>query len=76
MLIDGVDVDIDKEEEKLKILFNREFTFGHLFNINDSNLLNTKSPNHQGKTIGKGSTEHQPLHWFNKRDCLDIDTPT
>lgn len=52
-LIDGVDVDIDKEEEKLKILFNREFTFGHLFNINDSNLLNTKSPNHQGKTIGK-----------------------
>lgn len=46
-------VDIDKEEDKLKILFNREFTEGHLFNISGKDLLNTKSPNHQGKKIGK-----------------------
>lgn len=53
-LIDNFNsVDIDKEEDKLKILFNREFTEGHLFDISGKDLLNTKSPNHQGKRIGK-----------------------
>ena len=53
-LIDNYDtVDIDKEEEKLKVLFNREFTLGHLFNKTDREIINRKSPNHQGKVIGK-----------------------
>ena len=47
---------IDKKEYKnyekdLKKLFNREFTSGYLFN--DRDIMNTKSPNHQGIVIGK-----------------------
>lgn len=53
-LIDNSDkVNIDKEEEKLKVLFNREFTSGHLFNKNNREIMNTTSPNHKGKIIGK-----------------------
>lgn len=41
---------ITKEEENnLKILFNREFTSGYLFN---DKVMNTKSSNHQGLEIG------------------------
>ena len=53
-LIDNYDkVDIDQEEEKLKILFNRKFTEGHLFNVSNRDILNTTSSNHMGKRIGK-----------------------
>ncbi len=46
--------DISKQDIKeLKTLFNREFTKGHLFNETNDNLMNTKSPNHIGITIGK-----------------------
>ena len=40
-----------KENEKLKTIFNREFTVGRLFNCDD--IINTKSPNHIGMPIGK-----------------------
>ena len=40
----------DEEQDNLKILFNREFTNGYLFN---DNVMNTKSSNHQGLEIGK-----------------------
>ena len=52
-LIDSCDIDIDSEEEKLKVLFNREFTLGHLFNKNNKEIMNTTSPNHKGRVIGK-----------------------
>lgn len=40
----------NQDLETLKILFNREFTTGTLFN---DNLINPKSPNHLGLKIGK-----------------------
>lgn len=54
-LIDKKEVDLETETKKLKTIFNREFTKGHLFNITDKNIMNTKSPNHQGLVIGKTS---------------------
>ena len=54
-LIDKKEVDLETETKKLKTIFNREFTKGHLFNITDKNIMNTKSPNHQGLVIGKAS---------------------
>ena len=39
------------EIEKLKLLYNREFTKGHLFN--DKNIINDKTSNHIGIPLGK-----------------------
>lgn len=39
------------ELRNLKKLFNREFTMGYLFN--DKDIMNIKSPNHIGVSIGK-----------------------
>ena len=52
-LIDGEDINLDNEIEKLKTIFNREFTKGRLFDTDDLSLMNTKSPNHIGLRIGK-----------------------
>lgn len=48
-IIDGQEYQ-DQDIDTLKILFNREFTTGNLFN---DNLINSKSPNHIGLKIGK-----------------------
>ncbi len=40
----------EKDIETLKILFNREFTLGHLF---EDNISNIATPNHLGLKIGK-----------------------
>ena len=42
-----------KDLEELKTLFNREFTRGYLFNAYGKELMNIKSPNHIGLTIGR-----------------------
>ena len=42
----------ENTEENLKKLFNREFTEGHLFNQKNDKLMNIKSPNHIGISIG------------------------
>ena len=48
----GEEVKLTKEEiNNLKKLFNREFTNGYLFN--DKDIMNIKTPNHQGLEIGK-----------------------
>lgn len=48
----NLDMSISSDEEKnLKLLFNREFTLGYLFNSCD--IMNIKTPNHQGIEIGK-----------------------
>lgn len=41
----------DEGIKNLKVLYNREFTKGFLFN--DDNILNIKNPNHQGIKLGK-----------------------
>lgn len=45
--------ELDKENERLKTIFNREFTCGHLFNCDVDDLMNNVSPNHIGLPIGK-----------------------
>lgn len=48
----GEELKLTKEEvDNLKKLFNREFTSGYLFN--DKDIMNIKTPNHQGLEIGK-----------------------
>lgn len=39
------------DEKKLKVLFNRDFTSGYLFG--EENIMNFKTPNHQGIKLGK-----------------------
>ena len=46
-------VDIEKYNNQLKTIFNREFTSGHLMNCTTSELMNTKTPNHIGLEIGR-----------------------
>ena len=50
-LLDQKTIDIDIELDKLRTIFNREFTEGNLFNTTD--LMNTNNPNHIGLRIGK-----------------------
>jgi putative protease len=52
-LIDSEDINLEEEIDKLKTIFNREFTKGRIFDESDSNLMNIKSPNHVGLRIGK-----------------------
>ena len=56
-LIDQHDFsNLDQDEQKLKTIFNREFTCGHLFGYDGRGLINAKSPNHIGLSIGKVSS--------------------
>lgn len=49
----GLPLEITEEDYKnLKILYNREFTTGHLFNKIGNDLMNIKTPNHIGIEIG------------------------
>lgn len=52
-LLDSEKVDLSFELDRLKTIFNREFTKGRLFGENDIGLMNVKSPNHLGLEIGK-----------------------
>ena len=50
----GLELEINEEDYKnLKIIYNREFTNGHLFNKHGNDLMNIKTPNHIGINIGK-----------------------
>lgn len=42
----------EEEINKLKVLFNRGFTKGHLFKDKNENLMNIETPNHQGILLG------------------------
>lgn len=44
---------LEEETDKLKTLYNREFTVGRLFNASDDDLMNIDSSNHIGLEIGK-----------------------
>ena len=52
-LIDGEDLNLSEEIDKLKTIFNREFTKGRMFKVSDNDLMNIDSPNHKGLKIGK-----------------------
>ena len=54
-LIDGDNVDILYELSRLKTIFNRDFTLGHMFNISGKKFINEKIPNHIGLEVGKVS---------------------
>ncbi|RRC94229.1 U32 family peptidase [Erysipelotrichaceae bacterium OH741_COT-311] len=41
-----------EKEESLKKLFHRGFTKGYVFNENNTNMINTKRPNHMGIELG------------------------
>lgn len=43
----------EEDKQNLKVLFNREFTKGFLFKENSKDIMNIKTPNHQGIVIGK-----------------------
>ena len=52
-LIDEEAINLFEETNKLKTIFNRDFTKGRLFNASCKELLNTDSPNHIGLEIGE-----------------------
>lgn len=52
-LIDEEAINLFEETNKLKTIFNRDFTKGRLFNASCKELLNIDSPNHIGLEIGK-----------------------
>ena len=60
-LIDGVTFSYEEELNKLKTIFNREFTLGHLFGITGKELINHKSPNHIGLEIGKAFVKNHKI---------------
>ena len=44
---------LEEDTNKLKTIFNREFTTGRLFNASDEDIMNTNTPNHIGLEIGR-----------------------
>lgn len=55
-LFDGEKI-TSKDRKDLKVMFNREFTDGYLFN--EKNIMNFKTPNHQGINLGKVIEVHK-----------------
>ncbi len=46
-------VNLEEETNKLRTIYNREFTSGHLFHCDINDLMNITSPNHIGLPIGR-----------------------
>ena len=73
-LMDQVPFSYEEEMDKLKTIFNREFTVGHLLGEEGTNLIHSESPNHIGLKIGKAEVKqdkikiqldpHQTLHQY------------
>lgn len=52
-ILDKKEVNLDEEIDKLKTIYNRKFTTGHLFDTSSDLLLNIDNPNHIGLKIGR-----------------------
>ncbi len=52
-ILDGEKIDLSIELDKLRTIFNREYTVGRLFQATDKDYMNIVSPNHIGLKIGK-----------------------
>ena len=50
-LIEKEPINLKEWNDKLKIIFNREFTKGRILKATDKELMNTKTPNHIGLEI-------------------------
>ena len=63
-----------KEDDliKLKKIFNRNFTKGFLFNVDNNDLINGYRPNHMGVLIGNVVGYQRGMVEFNLRDKLTI----
>ena len=48
-----IGISLDLELEKLKTIFHRGFTYGHLFQATKEEIMNPETPNHIGQEIGK-----------------------
>ena len=59
--IDGEEINYSEEIDRLKTIFNREFTVGHLFGVEGSKLINASSPNHIGLKIGTVSVHKNKI---------------
>ena len=46
-------LNLQEETNKLKTLYNREFTVGRLFDATDEDIMNIDTPNHIGLEIGR-----------------------
>ena len=60
-LIDGEDINFEEETDKLKTIFNRDFTVGHIFHEEGIDLINSSSPNHIGLRIGNASIKKDKI---------------
>lgn len=52
-VLDNTNVNIKKEIEDLKLIFNRDFTKGFLFDEDNNNFSNLENQNHQGLKLGR-----------------------
>ena len=60
-LIDGEELDLEEENNKLKTIFNRYFTTGHIFFEDGIDLINSNSPNHIGLKIGNANIKKDKI---------------
>ena len=60
-IIDKEEINLTEELDKLKTIFNREFTLGRILNSTDNELMNIKSPNHIGLKIGKAIPKKEKI---------------
>ena len=49
----GIDYEYDDDIEKIKVLYNRGFTVGRLFDASDEDVINQDNPKHIGVEIGR-----------------------
>ena len=64
-----------KSEEELGLVFNREFTTGHLIPKNNPMIMNRKKPGHQGLYIGKihrYNPQTEEIHILLNEDLIHI----
>lgn len=47
------DLRVSKYEEDLKVIFNRQYTYGYLFNATNDEIINIHTSNHVGVHLGK-----------------------
>lgn len=64
---------LEKDLKDLKLIFNREFTKGFIFNESNNNYSNLKYQNHQGVLIGKVTSTYKDKVTIKLSEDLVID---
>ena len=65
----GSTSNLEEETDKLRTIYNREFTEGRIFKATDEELMNTLTPNHIGLEIGR------VIEVDEKRIKIELDRP-